>query len=170
MLGLYYLLIWCAFGASVRDLGADSFDARQAAEARLSRWYWLASPLLSGAHRDLEVRKRIGRITTWPPAPLATLSGVPLLEWARPDCDIHQIGIAGECPGTSWVLTWVRPDRQAPLAGLIRHYHERARRQRLWADWYTATESRHASRLLAHDLYRLGLPAPLVRRWLAEQP
>jgi hypothetical protein len=166
-----YLLLWLAFGADVRDLGADDFAVREAAEARLSRYADLAYPLLARRFEDLEQRRRAERVLagvfprTW--RPIAMLSGRPLLEWARPG-DHNAFSQSGLPPGDGWVLLWLQPDPFAPLAPLVRHYHERARTQTKWRDWMSASDAREATRLLAHDLLSLGLHPAAVRRWLAD--
>lgn len=168
----YYLLLWCAFGDSVRDLGAESFDARVVAEVRLARWAYLTWPLLDGQHRDLEVRYRSRRILARAGVgqyrPIAILSGRPMREWVW--AGASSCSHVGTSPGPEWEVAWLRPDASAPLRGVIHHYGERTRTQTTWADWHSIDDSRAATRLLERDLTVLGLPLPLVRWWLAEQP
>lgn len=166
----YYLILLCAFGDSVRDLGAESFDQRMTAEARLTHWAHLTWPLLDGQHQDLEVRLRSRRVLAYAGVgcyrPIATLSGKPLLEWVGPEGGVSY----GPCLDPRWQLAWLRPDQRAPLALLIYHYGERARTQHAWIDWHSIHDSQVATQLLERDLTILGLPPPLVHWWLTERP
>lgn len=155
----YYVVLWCAFGSDVCDLGAESFDARQAAEARLQRWSWLARPLLFRHFTDLEQNKRASRILM---NDMGSGPWVPLPE--RTGCDI-KIYNATVNPSTyEW---WCRQ----PIDWLTWCYLEKAG---CWsyrnAHYCTHEQAQEASRLLARDLYSLGMPVSWVRLWLAEKP
>lgn len=168
---MWEALLWLAFHGDIADLGAEEFTVREAAEARLMRWSDLTWPLLTRRFDDCEQQRRARRIvartlpTSFPP--LSLLSGVPLREWCQGEAFY---GTITPCrPGPGWRLGWLRPDPAAPLAPLIHRYGERARTQHAWRDWAQVADDREATRLLATDLLKCGVPPAGVRalcRWL----
>jgi hypothetical protein len=162
---LKLLVLAAVFGQDVQNLGADNFDTRERAEARLTYWGDLTCPLLAGRRfSDPEVSRRARRVVerTLPQdhAHLTFLSGKPLTEWSLSENIYGPIGCR---PGDDYRLSWTRPDPQSYLAPLIWAYGERARTQSAWKDWHSNADGRSATRLLLNDLYALGVPPCLLR-------
>ena len=159
-----YVFLWIAFGSDVQALSDNDFAVREAAEARLTRWGDLAWPVLDRHFADLERRRRarriLAQIVPQNTPPIALLSGNPLPEWILPD-NTCRIGHSTE---PCWRLTWLRPDKHAPLIHIIRFYGERARTQWTWKDWQIDRDGREATRLLARDLTAVGVPPIFVRQ------
>src|SRR4051794_28749655 len=113
MNSLYTVTLWVIFQPDVAALSADDYAAREAAEARLTRWVDLTWPLLDRNFDNAEQRRRARRVLEravprcYPP--IAVLSGRPVAEWVRPGCSYSTIG---RRPSPAWHLGYLQPDRR----------------------------------------------------------
>lgn len=170
---LSHILLLALFGPDVRDLEADDFAVRQAAEARLTRWADVCWPLLNRPFAHPERRRRARRVLAHVVPercpPIALLSGRAQPEWhfaGDPEADTWATRQRiGDRPGIEWHLAYLLPDPHDPpaLRGLIWLYHQRSRSEFTWKDWHSDADGRAATRLLVRDLLALGVPAPAIR-------
>lgn len=153
------------------ELGSDDYDRRAAASVRLEAVADYVWPYLPASHPDPEIRRRLRaareRVVPVHPAPIGLLGGTPLAEWTclSPGGSSNLINRVRPTPAYS--LSWLRPDPYAPIFTVVRIYGERTRTQSAWRDWQLDADGREATRLLAEDALRLGVPAFFVRRFLA---
>jgi hypothetical protein len=161
-----YLLGIVFFGGDVSRLGADDFQVREDAEARLQHHAWLSAPLCRWPFQDPERRRRAQRIVRRyegrvnPPGGVWPCIGALTRElylhddegghWIQPYCDVCHM-----------------PARDLG-AVLARIYTRRAYR----TDTAPSMHARQATRLLIGDLGRLGLSVSLQQRlvdWMARE-
>lgn len=113
------LLVLLLFSGDVRDLGAPGHAVREAAEARLRRWAWLALPAFDREFRDPERRRRARRLadaeTGFPgddPPPVLAAAvpwvGPGATHWPYLDGDQGRTLTHVVCP---WWLVRAAPDR-----------------------------------------------------------
>jgi hypothetical protein len=160
---MYAFLLMVLFGADVKNLGADEYATREAAEARLTYWCDVCWPLLDKSFSDPEVRRRAQRIKNHIMplnySPISFISGSPLIEWQWN----HAISVGVRPKDGCWYMSYTKPDSSAFLFSIIKYYGEKARTQYTWKEWHADADGREATRLLTQDMLRVGMPPVLVR-------